>query len=179
MKATMGVVGTKQNLRTKVWWPGMGKATERHCRACHGCQPVARPDPPEPIRSTSLPDGPWQDLAVGLMGPLPSGQSLLVTVDYYSRFYEVEIMQSTTTEKIIDVWLIPSADMGCQIPSSQTMVHNLSQMNLENIANSIVLYIRKLLPSGPKPKERLRDRTGHCWNDYKLLRQRTNHGEQN
>ena len=96
------------------------------------------------------------------MGPLPSGQSLLVTVDYYSRFYEVEIMQSTTTEKIIDVWLIPSADMGCQIPSSQTMVHNLSQMNLENIANSIVLYIRKLLPSGPKPKERLRDRTGYC-----------------
>ena len=55
----LGVVGTKQNLRTKVWWPGMDKAAERHCRACHGCQLVARPDPPEPIRSTSLPDGPW------------------------------------------------------------------------------------------------------------------------
>ena len=98
----MGVVGTKQNLRTKVWWPGMGKATERHCRACHGCQPVARPVLPEPIRSTSLPNGPWQDLAVDLMGPLPSGHSLLVIVDYYSRFYEVEVMQSTTNEKIID-----------------------------------------------------------------------------
>ena len=98
----LGVVGTKQNLRTKVWWPGMDKALERHCRARHGCQLVARPDPPEPIRSTSLPDGPWQDLAVDLMGPLPSGHSLLVIVDYYSRFYEVEVMQSTTTEKIID-----------------------------------------------------------------------------
>ena len=98
----LGVVGTKQNLRTKVWWPGMDKAAERHCRACHGCQLVARPDPPEPIRSTSLHDGPWQDLAVDLMGPLPSGHSLLVIVDYYSRFYEVEVMQSTTTEKIID-----------------------------------------------------------------------------
>ena len=98
----LGVVGTKQNLRTKVWWPGMDKAAERHCRACHGCQLVARPDPPEPIRSTSLPDGPWQDLAVDLMGPLPSGHSLLVIVDYYGRFYEVEVMQSTTTEKIID-----------------------------------------------------------------------------
>ena len=98
----LGVVGTKQNLRTKVWWPGMDKAAERHCRACHGCQLVARPDPPEPIRSTSLPDGPWQDVAVDLMGPLPSGHSLLVIVDYYSRFYEVEVMQSTTTEKVID-----------------------------------------------------------------------------
>ena len=57
---------------------------------------------PEPIRSTSLHDGPWQDLAVDLMGPLPSGHSLLVIVDYYSRFYEVEVMQSTTTDKIID-----------------------------------------------------------------------------
>ena len=55
----LGVVGTKQNLRTKVWWPGMDKAVERHCRACHECQLVAQPDPPEPIRSTSLPDGPW------------------------------------------------------------------------------------------------------------------------
>ena len=98
----LGVVGTKQNLRTKVWWPGMDKAAERHCRACHGCQLVAQPDPPEPIRSTSLPDGPWQDLAVNLMGPLPSGHSLLVIVDYYSRFYEVEVMQSTTAENIID-----------------------------------------------------------------------------
>ena len=52
----LGVVGTKQNLRTKVWWPEMDKAADRHCRACHGCQLVARPDPPEPIRSTALPD---------------------------------------------------------------------------------------------------------------------------
>ena len=98
----LGVVGTKQNLRTKVWWPGMDRAADRHCRTCHGCQLVARPDPPEPIRSTTLPDGPWQDLAVDLMGPLPSGHSLLVIVDYYSRFYEVEVMQSTTAEKVID-----------------------------------------------------------------------------
>ena len=41
----LGVVGTKQNLRTKVWWPGIDKAAERHCRTCYGCQLVARPDP--------------------------------------------------------------------------------------------------------------------------------------
>ena len=98
----LGIVGTKQNLRTKVWWPGVDKAAERHCKGCHGCQLVARPDPPEPVRSTALPDGPWQDLACDLLGPLPSGHSLLVTVDYYSRYYEVDIMQSTTAEKVID-----------------------------------------------------------------------------
>ena len=98
----LGVVGTKCNLRTKVWWPGMDKAAERHCRSCHGCQLVARPDPPEPLKPTPLPDAPWQDLAVDLMGPLPSGHSVLVVVDYYNRFYEVAVMQSTTTARVID-----------------------------------------------------------------------------
>ena len=98
----LGVVGTKQNLRTNVWWPGVDKDAERHFRSCYGCQLVSKPDPPEPLKPTTLPDGPWQDLAVDLMGPLPSGHSLLVVVDYYSRFYEVEVMQSTTAEKVID-----------------------------------------------------------------------------
>ena len=109
-EGNLGVLGTKQNLRTKVWWPGMDKAADRHCRACHGCQLVARPDFPDPIRSTALPHGPWEDLGVDLMGPLPSGHSMLVIVDYYSRFYEVEIMQSTFTEKVID----PLVDTFCR-----------------------------------------------------------------
>ncbi len=32
----LGIVGTKQHLRTKVWCPGMDRAVERHCKSCHG-----------------------------------------------------------------------------------------------------------------------------------------------
>ena len=35
------------------------------------------------------------------MGPLPDGESILVRVAYYSRYYEVDILKSTTTEKVI------------------------------------------------------------------------------
>ena len=98
----LGIVGTKQNLRSKVWWPCMDKAAEKFCKSCYGCQLVTRPDPPEPLRSTTLPEGPWQDLAIDLLGPLPSGHSILVVVDYYSRYYEYAIMTSTTTVKVID-----------------------------------------------------------------------------
>lgn len=66
----------------------MERAAEKYCKACHGCQTVARPDPPEPLRTTPLPDGPWQDVAIDLLGPLPSNHSILVVVDYYSRYYE-------------------------------------------------------------------------------------------
>lgn len=61
----------------------MDKAAEKFCKACHGCQIVARSDSPEPPRTTPLPDSPWQDLAIDLLGPLPTNHYILVVVDYY------------------------------------------------------------------------------------------------
>lgn len=55
----------------------MDKTAKKHCKTCHGVQIVARPDPPEPLRNTLLPDDPWQDVAVDLLGPLPSNHSYL------------------------------------------------------------------------------------------------------
>ena len=92
----------KQRLRSKVWWPGIDRQAEKFCKTCHGCQLVSRPANPEPIKPTPSPRGPWQDLAVDLLGPLPSGDSVLVVVDYFSRFYEIRVMRSTTSEKIIE-----------------------------------------------------------------------------
>ena len=45
-------------------------------------------------------DAPWQAV-VGLLGPLPSRESIWVIIDYYSRFYEVSVLNSTTTDRII------------------------------------------------------------------------------
>ncbi len=80
----------------------MDRAAERFVRACHGCQLVARPDVPEPLSPTVMHEGPWQNLATDLLGPLPDGHSILVVVDYYSRYYEYAILKSTTAEKVID-----------------------------------------------------------------------------
>ena len=33
---------------------------------------------------------------------LPSGEPILVIADYFSRYYEVEVMRSTTSEKVIE-----------------------------------------------------------------------------
>ena len=89
-------------MRSKVWLPSIDKTAEKFCKSCNGCQLVSRPNPPEPLTSTTLPEGPWQDLAVDRLLPLPSGHSILVVVDYYSRYYEYTLMTSTTTVKVID-----------------------------------------------------------------------------
>lgn len=98
----LGIVGTKQQLRTKVWWPGMDKEVEKYVKSCHGCQITSAYPKPEPISPTPLPTGPWQELAIDLLGPLTSGQYVLVVVDYFSRYYEIEITKDITSEKIID-----------------------------------------------------------------------------
>ena len=84
----LGIVSMKQRLRCKVWWPGIDREAERFCKTCHSCQLVSQPAHPEPIKCTPLPHGPWQDLAIDLLGPLPSGDSLLVVVKYFCRYYE-------------------------------------------------------------------------------------------
>ncbi|XP_022797622.1 uncharacterized protein K02A2.6-like [Stylophora pistillata] len=97
-----GIVSIEQRLRSKVWWPGIDREAEKFCKTCYGCQLVSSPATPEPIKSTPLPSGPWKDLAIDLLGPLPSAESVLVIIDYFSRYYEVEVMRSTTSEKVIE-----------------------------------------------------------------------------
>ena len=97
-----GIVKMKNRLRTKVWWPKIDHDAAQVCKSCHGCQVVGEFCAPEPMQRVEPPSGPWQDVAIDVLGPLPSGENLLVVVDYYRRFFEVVIMHSTTYRKMIE-----------------------------------------------------------------------------
>ena len=102
-----GIVPMKGRPRTKVWWPGCDKDAEMFCKTCHPCQMVSMPKPPEPLKRTELPIGPWQHISADLITPsLPSEDNLLVVVDYYSRYMEVEVLRSTTANKVMDCLLV-------------------------------------------------------------------------
>ncbi|XP_062539057.1 uncharacterized protein K02A2.6-like [Armigeres subalbatus] len=49
-----------------------------------------------------MPEKPWTDVAIDFLGPLPSGDYLLVLVDYFSRFTEVIVMRQITAELTIN-----------------------------------------------------------------------------
>jgi len=38
----------------------------------------------EPIQRVEPPSEPWQDEAIDVLGPLPSGENILVVADYYA-----------------------------------------------------------------------------------------------
>ena len=92
-----GIINMKKVLRTKVWWPGIDKDEEKFCKSCYGCQLVS-----ELMSRTELPSGPWQYLAADMLGPMLIGESILVVIDYYIRYFEISILRSTTSEKIVE-----------------------------------------------------------------------------
>ena len=55
---------------------------------------------PEPVRTTPLPQGPWQEISVDLLEILGNNH-LLVVVDYYSRWIEAILLKKTDAQHVI------------------------------------------------------------------------------
>ena len=68
---------------------------------CVACQATVNTPSQEPVKSTELPKGPWENLAVDYYGPLPSGEYVLVVIDEYSRFADIDFMTSTSAKATI------------------------------------------------------------------------------
>ena len=99
-----GIVVMKHRLRSTVWWPNLDRDAERFCKMCFGCQLVSNPCKPEPMKRTEVPKGAWQDIAIDILGPISqSGDNVFVVIDYYSRYFEIEIMKTITSQKLLQV----------------------------------------------------------------------------
>ena len=97
----LSAASMKAKLRRSVWWTTMDKDIEHWSDTCEGCRLVRKTSPPEPITSTELPSRVWELVAIDYLGPLPSGHYLLVIIDYYSRYYEVEITKGPSAVNTI------------------------------------------------------------------------------
>ena len=63
------------------------------------------------------PNATWQDCNADLLGHQPTGESILVVVDYFSRFVEVAVLKSTTSTKIIEAFAPMFARFGVPFPA--------------------------------------------------------------
>ena len=96
-----GLVKTKQFLRSRVWFPKMDEKVSAIVGPCLACQAAVNTPSQEPVKSTELPKGPWENLAVDYYGPLPSGDYVLVVIDEYSRFADIDFTTSTSAKATI------------------------------------------------------------------------------
>ena len=49
----------------------------------------------------TLPSAPWKEIAVDFAGPFPSGDYIVVVVDEFSPFPEVELLTSTSAKAVV------------------------------------------------------------------------------
>ncbi|XP_062702035.1 uncharacterized protein K02A2.6-like isoform X1 [Aedes albopictus] len=92
----------KRRLRDRVWWPKMDGEVTSCVKTCDGCRLVGLPSKPVPMTRRAMPTKPWVDVAIDFMGPLPSNEYLLVIIDYFSRYKEVEIMVKITAKETVN-----------------------------------------------------------------------------
>ena len=99
----LGIVKTKNLLRSRVWFPKLDSLVEEEVKNCIPCLAAVNQNITEPLKMTPLPNGPWENLKCDFFGPIPSGVYIFVIVDEYSRFPIVETVTSTSSNLVIPI----------------------------------------------------------------------------
>ena len=124
----IGIVKFKARLCSKVWWPHIDSEVSPFISECHLCQTTLDHHHLARMMPIPMPESPSLSVAVDLCGLFPTGETLLILVDYYSRFPFVEILKSTSATiisksfKIISVHGLPetlTSDNGGQFTSNE------------------------------------------------------------
>ena len=74
---------------------------ERKIASCIPCQASTNSSQREPLKMSPTPKGPWLQVSADFCGPFLTGESVLVVLDAYSKYPEVEIVCSIAAKNTI------------------------------------------------------------------------------
>ena len=95
----MGTQKCLQRAKDVMFWPGMAKQICDYVLSCSICLSNRNSNQKEPLTLHEIPSRPWQKLGSDLFSL--EGKDYLVTVDYYSRYFEVDALPDTRSSTVI------------------------------------------------------------------------------
>ena len=107
----IGLQGCLRRAREAVFWPGMVKDITKLVTSCSVCAKVQSEQSKEPLMPHELPDRPWQRVGCDLFEF--NNYSYMITVDYYSNFFEVDRLSDKKAPEIIRHLKAHFARWGC------------------------------------------------------------------
>ncbi|XP_058872250.1 uncharacterized protein K02A2.6-like [Acipenser ruthenus] len=110
-EAHPGISRMKSLARSMVWWPCMDQALEKKVRECTICQSTRHAPPPAPLHPWEWPDRPWARLHVDYAGPF-MGKMFLILIDAHSKWIDVHVMSSATSQATISQLRVTFATHG-------------------------------------------------------------------
>ncbi|UYV62250.1 K02A2.6-like [Cordylochernes scorpioides] len=103
MKTHQGHIGINSSMRRardNIFWPGMNAKIGQEIENCSICLSNSQNQVREPMKSHKIPNYPWERISLDIFEIFK--QNYLIIVDHYSDFFEVECLENTTSEYIIE-----------------------------------------------------------------------------
>ena len=91
---------TLKLLRETCWFPEMRKMVDRYITSSISCNSSQTHNPPVPLEPNLLPERAWQKLHFAFKGPITSTYYMHLVINKYSMFPEVDLLTSTSFEKV-------------------------------------------------------------------------------
>lgn len=96
----LGIEACLRRARECIYWPGMSAEMKHHISACEICRELdSTTHPKETLMSHEVPSRPWEKIATDIF--TLDGKDYLVTIDYYSNFWEVDRLPNTKASTTI------------------------------------------------------------------------------
>lgn len=95
----IGTQGCLRRAREAIYWPGMNGELENYMANCSVCNTYAPEQPKEPMIHHEIPSRPWARVACDMFEL--SGRDYLITVDYFSNYFEVDHLNNKQGDEII------------------------------------------------------------------------------
>ena len=92
-----GINRMKSLARSYFWWPQLDNDIVRQVRNCHKCQSNRSTPPKAPLHPWEYPSRPWARIHIDHAGPF-LGKTFLVIIDAYSKWIDVQSVNSTSAE---------------------------------------------------------------------------------
>ena len=95
----LGVNSCLRRARDLLFWPGMSKEIRQYIETCDICATYGDKQPQEPPIVSEVPSRPWQKVGTDILSY--GGHDFLITVDYHSNFFELDLLPDMTSNSVI------------------------------------------------------------------------------
>lgn len=95
----LGVEGCLRRARECVYWPGMNEQIKTYVTKCDICRSVDYRQQKETLVPHEIPTRPWAKVGSDLF--MFDNKDYLITVDYYSNFWEIDYLPDTKSTTVI------------------------------------------------------------------------------
>ncbi|KAI4887128.1 hypothetical protein NFI96_019030, partial [Prochilodus magdalenae] len=95
----LGVEGCLRRARECVYWPGINDQIKTYVTKCDICRSVDYKQQKERLISHEIPNRPWAKVGTDLFSF--DNKDYLITVDYYSNFWEIDYLSDTKSTTVI------------------------------------------------------------------------------